>query len=181
MHTNHSDLIDLMEPPSDVVTSQSNDWGKILSLFGSSLPSDYMWFINTYGNGRINNFLYVLNPFAQNESVNLTTKSMTILSSLRVIKQEFGPKEIPYPLFFEPGGLLPWGIDDNGDSFFWLTNSMNPDKWTVVIGDSKANEWEEYDTSMTSFLIELIRKSFESQILPKDFITEPSAIFIPAE
>ena len=38
------------------------------------------------------------------------------------------------PLYPAPGGLLPWGSDGNGFTFFWLTEGP-PDEWEVVWHD----------------------------------------------
>lgn len=43
---------------------------------GMILPLDYKKFINKYGTGSINDFIWILNPFSENENLNLIKKVM---------------------------------------------------------------------------------------------------------
>lgn len=39
---------------------------------------------------------------------------------------------LPYPVFPQTGGVLPWGIDTNGGVFYWRMASANPNHWPIV-------------------------------------------------
>lgn len=45
---------------------------------GMILPLDYKKFINKYGTGSINDFIWILNPFSENENLNLIKKGHVI-------------------------------------------------------------------------------------------------------
>jgi hypothetical protein len=138
------------------------------------LPTDYKYFINTYGTGRICDFLYVFNPFSANRYVSLVRQMAMQLGALRGIKDEFGLDVVPYPLYFEPGGLLPCGLTDNGDGLYWLTSGENPDKWTVVVGEARGPDWEEYSTDLTGFLAKLLSGELRSNIFPNSLLPCPA-------
>lgn len=48
-----------------------------------------MKFIDTYGTGGIDNFLWVLSPFVENENVNLIQKGKVIRDAYQVSKNSF--------------------------------------------------------------------------------------------
>lgn len=73
---------------------------------------------------------------------------------------------MPYALFPEPGGLLVWGVTDNGDEFYWLTEGA-PDDWTVVV--SSRHEWWSYDGGALSLLGGLLRREIHCPGLPDEF------------
>jgi len=159
-------LLKIMPPPEHPVECGTwEDWAGVQSELGLRLPVDYKYFINSYGTGKISDFLYVLNPFSANAYLNLKQQIWLVLGGLRVTKQVSGSEEVPYPLYAEPGGLLPWGITDNGDTLYWLTRGENPDKWTVVIGDARGPEWEEYDQYMVEFLAKVLLGEAVSKIM----------------
>jgi len=163
----------LLEPPSPVEQGNSDIWAKMTSLLGKPLPNDFMWYIDTYGSGSISDFVYVFNPFSGNKNFNFQIQVIEKLSILGSIKQSEGEKVVPYSLCFEPGGLLPWGGDDNGDTFYWLTTAGSSDNWTVVLGQARGDDWEEYPFSMTVFLKKLLTKEIHSNLLPDDFVAGP--------
>jgi hypothetical protein len=57
-------------------------------------------------------------------------------------KQKF-PDDFPRSLFPEEGGLLPWGVTDNGDILNWIT-SDNPEKWSILVYDGRSGDAYEY-------------------------------------
>jgi hypothetical protein len=155
--------------------SSAREWPKIESAIGITLPNDYKGYINTFGTGCIGGFLWVFNPFSQNENLNLLKQIQKQLDILSVLKNELG-KECPYPLFPESGGLLPWGITDNGNVLFWRTIG-SADDWNVVIGEGRGPEYEEFADTVTNFLRKLIVGDIESRIIPHDFLNR-SVLFL---
>jgi hypothetical protein len=93
------------------------------------------------------------------------------LAALRELKGMPGIRHVPYPLFPEPGGLLPFGIDDNGDGLYWLTTG-EPDQWSIVVNESRAPEYEQFDMSVTEFLQEVLSRKTICEIFPSDFPLE---------
>jgi hypothetical protein len=157
-------LLTILIPPANPQeTGAADAWGEVTGRFGEVLPGDYMKFVQLYGTGAIGDWLTVLNPFARNRHQNLFIAGFEFLSGLRQIKVEF-PDEIPFPLFYEPGGLLPWGISIDGDIFCWLTRGLSG-HWTVtVIGRHTGNE--EFDMPMTQFLFEALTRKIKPACFP---------------
>ncbi|RYD81684.1 MAG: hypothetical protein EOP84_10590 [Verrucomicrobiaceae bacterium] len=130
-----------------------------------------MKFIELYGTGIIADWLMVLNPFTANRHQNLFIAGFELLASLREQKAA-SPDSVPYPLFYEPGGLLPWGISIDSDIFCWSTRGLSA-YWTVtVIGRHTKNE--EFRMQMTQFLFKALCGKIEPQCFPDDL--EPTFI-----
>jgi hypothetical protein len=146
---------DLSPPPRPLESGSPEEWSRVEERLGSRLPSDYKEYIDTYGTGQINGLLWPHNPFAANRFLNLFRLVADEVGALRRRKDLSGDEVCPYPLYPEPGGLLPWGLTDNGDVLFWLTKGQ-PDGWLVVVNGTRSPEYDEYDESMTSFLTKLV-------------------------
>ena len=81
-----NNLISILTPP--VSPSES---GKVMKWplieDNLSFPSDYVDFINTYGSGRIAEFIVIFNPFSQNEDVNFFEQYKFILEDLNYLNE----------------------------------------------------------------------------------------------
>src|SRR6266850_5784244 len=104
------ELVSVVRPPAQPVDAQG-DWGEVVSRLGFSLPVDYMQFVESFGSGSLDDFIWVLNPFATNRNLNLLYHLTRVLGGLRGLK-EMHPDLVPYPPLFEPGGPFPWGVTD---------------------------------------------------------------------
>lgn len=154
-------LLKLMQPPDKPAeTRQSDDWSTIEGELGTELPTDYKWFVETYGTGKIANFVMIWNPFTTNEHHNLVRRSKKRLEYLRkareTVPQDLLPKILPYPLFPEQDGLLPFGETIDGDTFYWQTKGQ-PDEWHIVINQTRSPDYEKHPMNLTTFLYLLIR------------------------
>ena len=143
------------------------------------LPSEYTDFIGKYGTGNICEFLTVLSPAAANPHMNLTARGAMLLRSLRECRTTVG-QDRSIPVFPERGGLLPWGVTDNGDVCYWRTQSPNPDLWPIVVNDGRGSMWEEFPGTMTEFLHALLSCEFESDILTDEDFPPAEPYFSPA-
>jgi len=141
------------------------DWLLAQRTVGSVLPGDYKQLVELTGPVYVGQFLTVFVPGVANPNVDLIVQVGQHLGALQVIKANWGSRECPYPLWFEPGGLFPWGCSDNGDSLFWLTHG-HPDQWTVVIGQGRGPKYEEYPLSTCEFLVEFVSGRLKSRIFP---------------
>ena len=81
-------------------------WDEIELTLGVKLPTDYKKFINRYGVGSINDFIWVLNPFTQNSNLNLIKKGKEIREAYAISKNGF-PEDFMHDVFPSSGGLLP--------------------------------------------------------------------------
>lgn len=161
------DIVKIMPPaknPLDV--PGRGEWVAIESKLGTGLPDDYKEFIQAYGTGRIGNFLYVFTPFSNNENLNLLDQ-LRLQSDVLGELKSYG-ENIPYKIFPETEGILPFAITDNGDVLFWRTVG-EPNEWTVLVNEARSPDWENYDMSMSKFFSEIISHRLDCKIFPKSF------------
>src|SRR5262249_44977111 len=90
------------------------------------------------------------------------------LDALRKLRQTTEP-DMPYPIFPEPGGVIPWGVTDNGDVCYWKTGLADPNTWTVVVNESRGPDWEHFKGTMTEFLSAVVSRIHVCSIFPDDF------------
>lgn len=159
-------LLKVIEPPTNPTEADHEiSWHYIESSLGLTLPNDFKEFIQRFGTGALLDFLWVFNPFSSNEYLNFMQQINTQLDALRFLVRDTSLEECPYSLYPEPGGLLPWGMTENGDILFWCTEG-NPKDWTVVVMASRSPTYEEYNESLTGFLAKLILQEIKSRIFP---------------
>lgn len=167
------DIVRVMPPPTSTFEAPGKDeWIALEARFGFAFPEDFKDFIQIYGSGNVANFLWVFNPFSKNKNLNLieqTKEQMDVLVEL----QSFG-EIVPYRLFPEAGGILPFAVTDNGDVLYWKTCG-EPNYWPVVINEARSPEWESFDMPMTKFLLEILCHRLKCSIFPENF---PAALLI---
>ena len=68
----------------------------------------------------------------------------------------------PFPLFPEPGGVLPWGYLRSPGVAYWLTGPGDPDEWPVVImpNANLASSGHEDGLSFSGLLRQHARREF---------------------
>ena len=161
-------LLRVIQPTTETVeTPERHAWQGVEARIGTALPDDYKAFIERLGTGRIDDFLWVFNPFSDNTHLNLVEQIAPQLENLRVLEKEFNER-LPYALFPDPGGLLPFASTDNGDVLFWRTVGT-PNHWTVVVNEARAPEYEEFASNMTDFLFNILTRTTVCKTFPEDF------------
>ncbi|ULL16525.1 SMI1/KNR4 family protein [Paenibacillus sp. H1-7] len=161
-------LIDILPPPTTPFNCGDQlQWEYFINRLGTKVPSDYRQFINTYGTGGIDKFLWILNPFVKDENVNFLKRKEEICTAYLQSKLAF-PQYFEHEVFPSTGGILPWGYTDNGDELYWLTFG-NPDEWTIVVYTSRSSEYFHYPIIMTEFLYQIIMKEIVCDSFPDDF------------
>jgi hypothetical protein len=158
-------------PPPSVCNVPACDWASVEEVIGSALPSDYQMFVETYGAGSINDFLWIFTPGSSNEYLDLFQAIRSDGNMLRGIKAKL-PEEFPIAVFPEPGGVLPFGATDNGDLLLWDTSHGNPDMWSVVIVNPRDNRYCAFPGSMIQFLEALISGEWSCVLFPGDLFHE---------
>jgi hypothetical protein len=146
----------VMSPPAVPVLA-SVDWQEVQARVGVSLPSDYKSFIETYGVGLIERFMFVLHPTCANPHMSLEVQMRVRLDALREMRRA------------QPVTLIPWLITDNGDVGYWLVDG-EPDDWSVVVHDSAIAVDEHFALSMSEFLYGVLTRQLVSSALPDDFL-----------
>jgi hypothetical protein len=166
----------LVQPPkTPLETGGLQEWRAAEKRINLELPTDYRDFILAYGTGLFARFYGVYNPFSKNEYVNLELSLKRACDAQREIKAQF-PNEVPYLIYPERPGLLPWGRDDNGNDYFWLTDGP-PDSWKVVSCENRGEGFREYGRTMTEFLCEVLTRKIEA--LAGDYPTDEDRVFEP--
>lgn len=141
------------------------DWKVVEADLGTALPADYKALADHYPGVLVDSFLAVFHPVPREGNFSLREFADQTLGYLRLRREDL-PHHVPYALFPEPGGLLPWGVTDNNNFLFWLTAGQ-PDEWQVVVTDNE--EWWTHRGSMRSFLAGVLRKEIRCPVLPDDF------------
>lgn len=156
-----------MRPPAKPSEIPDGGWQSVQARLGIEFPADYKEFIARYGTGAIDSFLWVLSPFATNRHLNLFDEGRAKLEALSELRYE----SIPYPLFPDAGGILPWGVTDNGDVLYWLCNGP-PSDWVIVVNESRGPRWREFKLSTSEFLAAVVTRELVVDVFPEDFPSE---------
>ncbi len=164
-------LIRAIPPPALAAEAYNGPWEPIEAEIGIALPQDYKDFVRLYGSGYFMQFLGIYVPRSKNPNVRLERQVRQICD----IFQQIG--ELAYPLWPNPGGLLPFGVTDNGDFLFWLTRGL-PESWQVVVWDRGMQEFEALGCDLTDFLAglstgEILPREFPEELLPCDCLFKP--------
>jgi hypothetical protein len=126
----YSNLLTQAPPPYAPVNAGSQVWwDEVERSLGTTLPRDYKWLIDTYGSGDFCDLLIVLNPFSECSQDNLQAQMPPALELYQEYRRPF-PENCVFPVFPQPGGLLPVAFDTNGGDLFWLTRG-HPESWTL--------------------------------------------------
>jgi hypothetical protein len=159
-------LVRLLPPPAEPVEAPRADQrSRLEAEIGRRLPSDYWWFLDTYGTGSIGGDLVVFTPSSDLERWNSTVQQQRIGDHIRLVHQH-RPGSIPFPIHPEPGGLLAWGGTDSGVKCLWLTSDDDPDLWPIVIRDKDRSEWFTHGGPMAWFLSDLMDGAEHISFLP---------------
>jgi hypothetical protein len=169
------DELSRLLPPPARAPGPPVDWAAVAAEVGVALPGDYRAFIEAYGTGCVDGFLWVLHPTTGNQHLHLARQVQRQLWALRYLRDR--GEAVPYPLFPEPGGVLPWGVTDNGDVCYWRTGGA-PDGWTVVVNESRGPDWDAYPGPLTAFLAAVLSRRHVCPVFPTDF-PSPSPAFVP--
>jgi hypothetical protein len=153
-----ADIIDLIRPPA---TPQQvgtlTEWKNVERELGVLYPSDFREFIFVYGTGLLGRFYSVWNRFGGTDFVEHVR---LICKYERESQLEF-PEYFPHPIYPESPGFLPWGSDDNGNYYGWLTHGP-PDKWPVLSNEVRGEHYRLHGCTMTQYLAGV----FRGQIVP---------------
>jgi hypothetical protein len=170
------DLRAILPPPPTPVEAHGKTWSVVEQEIGTQLPDDYKIFIDQYGSGRINGFIWVFNPFASGRFINLGRQIVDRLGALETLARDFG-EQCPYPCFPQKGGLLPFAATDNGDVIYWITDG-DPNAWRVAVNQARGPKYEEFSLNATGFLAGILTHKTKCTVFPKS-LEEVGASFEP--
>jgi hypothetical protein len=129
------------------------DWPEIERGISLRLPADYKLLAEYFPTGWFRRFVRLAKPERPvGEPQRLDSFAMEQLETLREWRAA-GHGSFPYPIYPEPGGLLPWGAVREGGYAFWLTEpAADPDGWPVVVVSQECDYWDRFDGSVCEFL-----------------------------
>jgi hypothetical protein len=142
-------------------------WRAAEEAVGTRFPDHYKALLKAYGTGVVDDFVWLLSPATTNANLNLVTQAERQAATLRTIKEQ-RPQEVPFPLFPEPGALLPWAVTDNGDVLFWLTQGPK-EQWPTVVAEARGPRWERIKGSTSEILAALLLGELRCALFPNDF------------
>jgi hypothetical protein len=171
-------LRSLLPPPANPVEPGRPDgWAPVEAALGTGLPPDFKAFTEQYGSGKVDDFLYLFNPFARGQDGNLLFEKDRVLAAYTETRAKF-PERLPLPPFPEPGGVLPLGRTDNGDELYWVTRGT-PADWPVALLESRAARQEVHPLTVTGLLAALAAGELRTDVLPDDVVHRPTHEFVP--
>ncbi len=149
-------LMQIVQPPAVPVGGGNPElWTEFERITGLSFPDDYKAFCHWYGKGDFWDFVVIFTPFTVDKTGVYLEKPLAEIESLletyRHHKKLF-PETCPYPMYPDQSGLFPFGTSTNGDTIFWLTKG-EPSSWPIVVAATDNEEFEQYDMSLTEFLV----------------------------
>lgn len=148
------------------VRNNNNDWDTVEQELKIKFPNDYKKFIDLYGEGAINDFLWILSPFSEYENLNTKVKIKEMYEAYKILKNDY-PELCEFEFYNDEVGIFPWGITDNGDELYWYFSKKET---SIVVIESRFSNKKIYDMSMTEFLYSLVDKRIICTIFPDDFI-----------
>jgi len=152
-------LARLLPPPQDGVAAPP--WERSKAECGFDFPSDYREFVNRYGGGTILTGLtewpvWVLAPCSVPCRPGAPNGFVAFVEGAASLPLEHeancwdGPA---YPDLPAAGGLLAWGHNQDGDTFYWSTEHSDPDQWPVVMLARGPGEVLPFEGGMVEFLL----------------------------
>lgn len=134
-------------PPAPSEVGTLTDWQAVEEELGITFPRDYREFVFAYGSGYLGQFYQVWNPF---RGAAFVRHVRLICGYDRDFRRQF-PQYSPHPIYPESPGYLPWGSDDNGNYYGWLTEGP-PDQWPVLSNEVRGKHFQIHRVTMTGYL-----------------------------
>jgi hypothetical protein len=134
------------------------DWETVERGLGLTLPADYKEVAERFPDGRFQGFITPIRPgdVAEKETDFLGYYARRLADMRRWRADE--PERFPYPLYPEPGGLLPWATTHRADLIFWQS-----DTWSIVASDSEFEVWEEIPGTVCDFLTDVVSGRYDAR------------------
>ncbi|HRG94663.1 MAG TPA: SMI1/KNR4 family protein [Polyangiaceae bacterium] len=125
-----------LAPPPAQPTASRGDFAEVEAELGAPLPPDWKALIEAYGYGTFVDFLHLWSPFFA--PCTMASQARATLDADRQLARAW-KKAVPFALFPEPDGALPWANTDNGDVLYWLTWGP-PEEWPVAVWSPRGGE-----------------------------------------
>jgi len=148
------------------------DWRSTFQRIGTRLPTDFVYAYKAYGDGyfysKSHKMTANVSLYAGKALGSFFNNAPKRLSELRVVKEK-RPKCVPFPLYWEPGGLLPWGRATNDADLCWVVRGELVDNWQVVVLRPGRGHYQVFEMTAIQFLARVIAGTVSCDLLPKGF------------
>lgn len=154
----------------------TTNWDVVERTLNVSLPAEYKELLALFPPGTFNaprlvdGSVTVQPPYQVDGKPDQLYQFETEMAELRDW-QAAHPADVPWPVFPEPGGMIPWARSGR-TCLLWARDSPDPDQWTVVISnggiwryDENSPVTEEFDVGAVDFLIRLVTGRTASRVL----------------
>lgn len=153
---------------NDVNAVHEYDWETIENEFNISFPEDYKWFLEKYGVGSINDFLWIFSPICVNSNLNSVEQYKSMKKSYEFMKCN-NLIEFEYSFYDNGIGLFPWGITDNGDELYFNYLDCSTE---IVVFASRYTDAMTCKMNITDFLSGILTKEIKCNFFPDDFVVK---------
>ena len=146
------ELLHVVAPPAQPAEGgDAEQWAEVERELGTPLPRDYFAFASLYGSGAFDDpgrlMVYVWNPFGAGylKEVKDTCKE------LRRIRDLPEDHNVPYGVFPDRPGWVPFASDIDGSLLCWLTEGA-PDDWPIILLSAERTSFQQLRLPLTTFL-----------------------------
>ncbi|MTE20541.1 hypothetical protein F0L17_15790 [Streptomyces sp. TRM43335] len=154
------------------------DWQRVEASLGTRLPADYREYVYWFGPGNFQDEFVVCVPGVENSNVELASRLRDERDSGRLWTEVSGDP-VPFPLFPEPAGWLPFAFTLEGGAVYWVTEGEDPDRWTIGARDRMWRP-ERFDGGFSEFLREAVWDTIELDAV-QEYGDEPPLAFRPSD
>ncbi len=164
----------VLVPPPRRPNRPEGSWAAVEAAIGLRLPEDYKAFLDVYGVGAFNHCLDVHHPF--HVSREGYREDWVAFAGYYEGWREF--REIPYPIFPEASGLLPFGLLGDVHALGWLTEG-EPHAWPFVYHGREAGFAQLAGQSGVEAVLEIVTGRSPMLYRLGDRGLEPPVMFRP--
>ncbi|MEV5874006.1 hypothetical protein AB0L75_07215 [Streptomyces sp. NPDC052101] len=146
-----------------------NDWERTEAALGVTFPSAFMRFLDVFGGAKFDDFLRVYRAGADNENVDLVSRTKEIGEKFFEIRPHI--RELLEQRGAHTAQLVRWGGTDNADACFLIPHP-DPRRWAVLIVEGRGNDYDLFEGPVESYLLQVLRGDLVSDVFPDDFPDE---------
>jgi hypothetical protein len=148
-------VVAIMPPPATV---ENHGWN-VYEEFSDVRPSDYLWLIETYGAGGVEDYITILDPGGDGNfagSVRLETETA------RDAWRTWNGSATTGGSLSEP---IAWGVSASADLLCWNSSKAEPDEWTVLVWSRSSTSWHELPFGILEFLTAIVDDALKPWLL----------------